>query len=766
MAPRAERSHDPELRDFPGYDLPGYGHAGTYGQGSEYQAGDHHTAATPDIAPDPHQVVRGSYGRRARVAPEDLDASWHDNPAARSGSWGEQHAEPAAGRRKRTLEPTASPTGPTETTGPAGADTPSAPTPPAASGGRRKRTDVADHDRLVLDQVLLDLPSVPPRYSWSGENVTTGSWRRTGDPALSAAEPAGFAIPHVVPDPSGAREPPPAIRRDEPGWGPEWGLGPADQANDLWSSDSHVRTTPGSHRAPDPPLSYEVRPEDALLQDILPDSGEDTTTGFHAVSDYAEPSHAPQTSSYGSGTTDARGYEHFAYEPVQEFGPPRSSSYPPSHADASGQHLATDDLTARDLDRSGSPGQRLSLTDAESMIMLPPVTLGPDPSGDESHLVHSGLDDRPSERQRRRSLEEPLEDRPSQRQGRHSLEDPWEDRPSQRQRRRTPDDLLEGRPSQRQRRKGHPQARYARAARASAPGTAGPSEPADPFAEQYRRQYARGQPDPHHASPRGTTARSGDARGTEAAHARRTDQAPDPMRLRHGRDADPERPQPARLHAAHATTSELGRSGGRISLSDLTQPEAVPPAVAALHGAHGPMRSDKGARRAARRGGRGARAGHRVRRTRQPGLTSPLAVAAAILGALCFAYIDLQVSERLGVIFAGGFVLTSLAVAVTIRRSDVFTAGVLPPLAGLATFAVIGILAPDRLAPTSEPVVAVLAGLASESWTLAAGSAAALTTVATRVILVRRREGDPDAQFADPDAARAAVRRSDSHLRF
>ncbi len=170
--------------------------------------------------------------------------------------------------------------------------------------------------------------------------------------------------------------------------------------------------------------------------------------------------------------------------------------------------------------------------------------------------------------------------------------------------------------------------------------------------------------------------------------------------------------------------------------------------------------------RAARpaRTGRGSR---RTQRGRFTGLSAPLAVAVALVGALGSAFLDLLATGGLSVLFSLGFVMTSFGVAATIRRTDVFTAGVLPPLAALGTFVAVGVMAPDRLgnADNVSPVIAVLAGLASESWTLVAASALALGTVALRVGL-GYRELNEDEPTEDPAEARAGGRRSGSRPRF
>ena len=180
-------------------------------------------------------------------------------------------------------------------------------------------------------------------------------------------------------------------------------------------------------------------------------------------------------------------------------------------------------------------------------------------------------------------------------------------------------------------------------------------------------------------------------------------------------------------------------------------------------------RSDRSLRR-----GRSAHAGsgsRRQRHARPAGLAAPLAVLLALVGGLVPALLDIWLTGRLGVLFSLGFVLSSFGVAAGIRRQDVFTAGILPPLAALVTFVGVGVIAPDRLLRTDgsnvSPVLAVLGGLAAESWTLVAASALALGTIALRVAFAQPR-GDlsQDEPLEDPSATRVGGRRSGSRQRF
>lgn len=151
----------------------------------------------------------------------------------------------------------------------------------------------------------------------------------------------------------------------------------------------------------------------------------------------------------------------------------------------------------------------------------------------------------------------------------------------------------------------------------------------------------------------------------------------------------------------------------------------------------------------------------RDRRPRQSGMPPLVGVLVGIGGSAAGAALDLVVTGGLGVLFSLCFVLTAFGVAAGIRRSDVFTAGVLPPLSALATFVGVGALAPERLGGTSSHLGAVLAGLAAESWTLVAACALALGTIGLRVALGEAPpEVSAEEPLEDPSEAPGAARRS------
>lgn len=95
--------------------------------------------------------------------------------------------------------------------------------------------------------------------------------------------------------------------------------------------------------------------------------------------------------------------------------------------------------------------------------------------------------------------------------------------------------------------------------------------------------------------------------------------------------------------------------------------------------------------------------------------------------------IDLLLGGELSLFFDLCFVALSLGLALAVRAGDFFTVGVLPPLLMVATFTLLGVVAPDAVAEAHDGVVqAVVSGLAIHSGALVAGYAACLATLALR----------------------------------
>jgi hypothetical protein len=88
---------------------------------------------------------------------------------------------------------------------------------------------------------------------------------------------------------------------------------------------------------------------------------------------------------------------------------------------------------------------------------------------------------------------------------------------------------------------------------------------------------------------------------------------------------------------------------------------------------------------------------------------------------------------RLTFFFDLCFVVTCLVAAMAVRRSDLFTAGVLPPLLYAAVIAVLSVVAPSALETAASGVIKVfLTGLADHATGLVSGYAVALAAVTAR----------------------------------
>lgn len=111
-----------------------------------------------------------------------------------------------------------------------------------------------------------------------------------------------------------------------------------------------------------------------------------------------------------------------------------------------------------------------------------------------------------------------------------------------------------------------------------------------------------------------------------------------------------------------------------------------------------------------------------------------ITISLACTGAAILA--DLTLTRSIGVLFGLCFVLTAFGIAAGVRRTAMFTAGVLPPLSALAGFVVLGAAAPERFVGEDGGLLrigsAIMSGLASSAWFLVAAWAVALGTLALR----------------------------------
>ncbi|MPZ95223.1 MAG: hypothetical protein GEU96_10005 [Propionibacteriales bacterium] len=126
------------------------------------------------------------------------------------------------------------------------------------------------------------------------------------------------------------------------------------------------------------------------------------------------------------------------------------------------------------------------------------------------------------------------------------------------------------------------------------------------------------------------------------------------------------------------------------------------------------------------------RAGSRAAR-RDPMLPPASVVVLALLSTSTIAVVDRGLTGRLSQFFDLSFVLVCIVAALAVRRSGLFTVGVLPPLLMGGVFAVFtvvdpGTLTADHLAFAST----VLTGLAHHAAALVAGHASAVTIAVAR----------------------------------
>jgi hypothetical protein len=106
-----------------------------------------------------------------------------------------------------------------------------------------------------------------------------------------------------------------------------------------------------------------------------------------------------------------------------------------------------------------------------------------------------------------------------------------------------------------------------------------------------------------------------------------------------------------------------------------------------------------------------------------------------LVAAFALAAVDIALNDQLSLFFSLGFVLIGLLCALGVRRSDLFTAGVLPPLLLAAIVGVFAIAMPSAVEATSGSIShAWVAGLAHHAGGLVSAHAAALLMIALRML--------------------------------
>ena len=115
-------------------------------------------------------------------------------------------------------------------------------------------------------------------------------------------------------------------------------------------------------------------------------------------------------------------------------------------------------------------------------------------------------------------------------------------------------------------------------------------------------------------------------------------------------------------------------------------------------------------------------------------------VALGLALTLTVVALDVGIGGRVGLFFDVAFVVTCLAVALMVRPSDFFTAGVLPPLLMLAVFALLAASQPVAIAHRDDGLVqAVVTGLSQHAVSLGVGYALCLACLAVRDQVTARR---------------------------
>ncbi len=119
-----------------------------------------------------------------------------------------------------------------------------------------------------------------------------------------------------------------------------------------------------------------------------------------------------------------------------------------------------------------------------------------------------------------------------------------------------------------------------------------------------------------------------------------------------------------------------------------------------------------------------------------PGRGVVLATGVATAGV---AALDFALTGGLTIFFDLCFVVICLVGAMAVRRHDLFTTAVLPPLVFAATIGAVAVLAPTTFADASGLSKTFLTGLTAHAGALVAGYAVALVTVGGRVASTPRR---------------------------
>jgi hypothetical protein len=125
--------------------------------------------------------------------------------------------------------------------------------------------------------------------------------------------------------------------------------------------------------------------------------------------------------------------------------------------------------------------------------------------------------------------------------------------------------------------------------------------------------------------------------------------------------------------------------------------------------------------------------------TAMPGIPGRGVCLLTIVAAGGCALVDLALTRGITLFFDLCFVTICLVAAMSVRRRDLFTTGVMPPLIFAAVVGVVAALSPGTFVAFGGASKAFMTGLAQHAPGLVAGYAVALLTVGSRVSASRRR---------------------------
>lgn len=125
--------------------------------------------------------------------------------------------------------------------------------------------------------------------------------------------------------------------------------------------------------------------------------------------------------------------------------------------------------------------------------------------------------------------------------------------------------------------------------------------------------------------------------------------------------------------------------------------------------------------------------------TAMPGMPGRGVVLVTGLATAAVVGLDFALTGGLSIFFDLCFVVVCLIAAMAVRRHDIFTTGVLPPLVYAAAVGAVALLAPAAIVDSAGLSKTFMTGLAGHAATLVAGYGVVLLTVGGRVAATRRR---------------------------